>query len=567
MAEKDYSHFEKEELIGIIRKLESRKKYGLVWDEESVREQFETDSENSLPVLKRIKSKEIGDDEAGKTNILIEGDNYHALSVLNFTHQAKIDVIYIDPPYNTGARDWKYNNDYVDSHDSFRHSKWISFMNKRLRLAKNLLTEEGILICAIDDNEFANLKMLLEEIFPNHTHEIIVINHHPQGSGGANVSATHEYAIVSVPKGCHLFLGPPLDEIVEGWSLIKAGAGDDYYRTGRPRMFFAIHVDKKTGQALEIGPELSVTDRYPTSDTKEGLRRVYPLDSRGQERRWRYGRETMSELIKQKRILASLPSFSMKVLVPRAGSYKPVYSNWVDSRYNAGTHGTTLLKRILQDSDFPFPKSLYTLIDLLAAATRLKPDSTVLDYFAGSGTTGHAVLELNLRDGGERSFILCTNNENNICEDVTYPRIKKVITGYKDANDEAVSGYGGKLRYFKTGFVRNSLSKDDLKLRLSRECTEMLCLREGVFDLKEKTSDYEIYSEEGKTVAIYHSLDRGALKTLQKALNKIPAPKVLYCFTLDLLGLTQSDFIGWGDVVLEPIPQKILDVYRQIYEY
>ncbi|MDE2010718.1 MAG: hypothetical protein KGI61_00825, partial [Patescibacteria group bacterium] len=148
-VEKDYSTLSKEDLVKIVEKLESRKKYGLIWDEEKVKEQFEKDAQNALPVLKEIKGKEIVDkDQSKPINILIEGDNYHALSVLNFTHQGKIDVIYIDPPYNTGSTDWKYNNDYVDSNDTYRHSKWLSMMSKRLRLARRLLTEDGVLICA-----------------------------------------------------------------------------------------------------------------------------------------------------------------------------------------------------------------------------------------------------------------------------------------------------------------------------------------------------------------------------------------------------------------------------------
>jgi len=139
MAKKDYTKLEKDDLLKVIEKLESRKKYGLIWDEEKTKEQFEKESENALPVLKEVKGKEIKTDTSKPTNILIEGDNYHALSVLNYTHQGKIDVIYADPPYNTGAKDWKYNNSFVDSNDTYRHSKWLSFMDKRLRLAKNLL--------------------------------------------------------------------------------------------------------------------------------------------------------------------------------------------------------------------------------------------------------------------------------------------------------------------------------------------------------------------------------------------------------------------------------------------
>ena len=162
---KDYSKLEKNDLLKVIEKLESRKKYGLIWDEEKTKEQFEKESENALPVLKEVKGKEIKTDSAKPTNILIEGDNYHALSVLNYTHQGKVDVIYIDPPYNTGNKDFVYNDDYVDKDDEYKHSKWLSFMSKRLRLAKPLLKDSGTIFISIDDKEYPRLVMLLEEIF------------------------------------------------------------------------------------------------------------------------------------------------------------------------------------------------------------------------------------------------------------------------------------------------------------------------------------------------------------------------------------------------------------------
>ena len=164
--QKAYSEYTKEELLKIVEKLESRKKYGLIWDEEKVKEQFEKDAENALPVLKEISSKEITDKDPSKpVNILIEGDNYHALSVLNFTHQGKIDVIYIDPPYNTGQNDFKYNDEWIQADDVYRHSKWLSFMSKRLKLANTLLKDDGIIFISIDDNESAQLKLLCNEIF------------------------------------------------------------------------------------------------------------------------------------------------------------------------------------------------------------------------------------------------------------------------------------------------------------------------------------------------------------------------------------------------------------------
>jgi adenine-specific DNA-methyltransferase len=198
---KGYSQFSKDDLIKIVEKLETRKKYGLIWDEEKVKEQFEKDAENALPVLKEISTKEITDRDSSKpVNILIEGDNYHALSVLNFTHQGKIDVIYIDPPYNTGAKDWKYNNDYVDANDPWRHSKWISLMNKRLKLSRSLLKDDGTIIVAIDDYELNTLGLLLDEIFPSHDKSLIVVEHHPQGAGSIAISRTHEYAYVHTKR-------------------------------------------------------------------------------------------------------------------------------------------------------------------------------------------------------------------------------------------------------------------------------------------------------------------------------------------------------------------------------
>jgi adenine-specific DNA-methyltransferase len=195
---KDYSQLSKEELLKVIEKLESRKKYGLIWDEEKTKEQFEKESENALPVLKEVRGKAIKTDPTKPTHILIEGDNYHALSVLNYTHQGKIDVIYIDPPYNTGNKSWKYNNQYVERDDAFKHSKWLSFMAKRLYLAKNLLSQEGIIIVAIDDYEHHTLRLLMDEIFgeDNRLGTITVV-HNPRGRNDEKFFATmHEYMLV-----------------------------------------------------------------------------------------------------------------------------------------------------------------------------------------------------------------------------------------------------------------------------------------------------------------------------------------------------------------------------------
>jgi adenine-specific DNA-methyltransferase len=189
-------------------------------------------------------------------------------------------------------------------------------------------------------------------------------------------------------------------------------------------------------------------------------------------------------------------------------------------------------------------------------------NALILDFFAGSGSTGHAVLDLNNEDGGNRQFILCTNNEENICTDFCYPRIRNVIKGWG-----RYEGLGGNLKYFKTAFVKNTISRDDLKIRITRECTEMLCLREGIFDEVKKTDDYRVFEQNGRVMGVYYALGREGLASLKNELDKMKGEKILYCFTLDPLGLNEEDFVNWQGVSLEPIPQKILDIYEQIYEY
>ena len=226
----DYSKLSKDELLKVVEKLESRKKYGLIWDEERTKEKFEKDAENALPVLKEVKGKEINTDSSKPFNILIEGENYHALSVLNYTHQGKIDVIYIDPPYNTGAKDWKYNNDYVDINDTYRHSKWLSMMSKRLRLAKKLLKDDGVLICAIDENELNRLGLLLEDIFGNYEIHCITIIHNPRGVQGNNFSYIHEYAYFVFQKGLKIIGSRKIKEEDIDWRGLRDSGNLSFHR-------------------------------------------------------------------------------------------------------------------------------------------------------------------------------------------------------------------------------------------------------------------------------------------------------------------------------------------------
>ena len=559
--EKDYSKLGKEDLIKIVEKLESRKKYGLIWDEEKVKEQFEKDAQNTLPVLKEIKGKEITDKNDSKPiNILIEGDNYHALSVLNFTHQGKIDVIYIDPPYNTGNKSWKYNNDYVEKDDEWKHSKWISFMSKRLRLAKTLLSEQGALICAIDHNEQEALGLLLKEIFPEREVTCVTIIHNPRGIQGDNFSYTHEYAYFVYPSGKYINRKKRTEEDQE-WSNLRNWGGESTRQDGKS-LFYPIYF--KGDKIIKIGetPKDNFHPTKPFLKSKNGEMEIWPIDNNGIERKWRYSRETLSEILGQIRLVDMRGILQVQILKSE-DRYKTV---WTDSKYDASVYGTQLVKEIV-GKEFPFPKSLYAVKDCIEAVAADKPNAIVLDFFAGSGTTGHAVLDLNKSDNGNRSFILCTNNEGSICEEITVERIRKIIKGYEKKNGDDEPGYGGALKYFKTKFIKNSVNPDDFKKRITEECTEMLCLRENIFDEVKSENEYRIFKQGDKILAAYYALERKGLRELKKELDKLDGDKVLYCFTLDPLGLDKKDFKGWNDVTLEPIPQKILDVYKQIYEY
>ncbi len=570
---KDYSELSKDDLIKIVEKLESRKKYGLIWDEEKVKEQFEKDAVNALPVLKEVKGKEISDKNGGPVNILIEGDNYHALSVLNFTHQGKIDFIYIDPPYNTGARDWKYNNDYVDDSDSFRHSKWLSFMDKRLRLAKNLLKDDGVICVTIDDYELPRLWMNMEEIFGHDNHlGTLVIRNNPKGRmTKRKLSLVHEYA---------LFFGKTSESFVRKLPVAPEDKTHNYQKDGDGNWFLQVNLRKQGVDSSAVNKTGKLSDRYypiyfdPKTGQVSSIKKlpveILPIDPTGQKRIWRRSKDVIDQMCKVGDLWVKKQTTNgYQVYYKFRGGLEgqTPQSIWYDAEFSASEYGTSTLDKILGKREmFQYPKSPFAVMKSILSGTNDK-DATILDFFAGSGTTGQAVLELNKQDGGGRRFILCTNNENNICDEVCYPRVKKVITGYKGAKDSDVKGLGGSLKYFKTKFVTDASNKDDFKIRITKECTEMLCLREGIFDEINKTDDYRIFQQGDQTLAVYYSLDRKALSDLKKELNKIDGNKVFYCFTLDPIGVDKSDFIGWNNVSLEPIPQKILDVYKQIYEY
>ncbi len=471
-------HTDDESLIALnqIEKEIVSKRYGLVWEEHD--EEVEIKCHDYIPVFKEVKNKEINSNPLNEDyNFLLEGDNLHSLLLLEKTHKGRIDIIYIDPPYNTGAKDWKYNNDYVDGNDSFRHSKWLSFMAHRLSVAKNLLTKKGVMIVAIDDYEYSHLYMLLEELFFGYDLYTVIINHHPQGGAAGNVTRTHEYAIFVIPQNEVLLKGEKSENVEDVWGLMRGGKDVRNLRVGRPRSFYAILVDPKSCEVKGVGPSLDVNEKYSTKETEDGLIPIYPVGKDGTERVWRYERTSMIDHINKGEIVCS-SQLSLGVKKTREVKYGQVPSIWMDPKYNAGINGTNMLSDLLDgNNSFSYPKSLYTVEDAIKYLTHEKKDAIILDFFAGSGTTGHAVLELNRLDGGNRKFILCTNNENNICEEITYKRLKAVING-KTEKKALEYSIPANLKYYRTDFVKKN--NEELTEELLKYIPEMIQLEKSV---------------------------------------------------------------------------------------
>lgn len=552
----DYSKMTKDELVTEIKRLKP-KKYGLMWEhkDEDVVEECKT----KLPVLNEVAKRAIKKAPGDPTNIIIEGDNYHALSVLNYTHQGKIDVIYIDPPYNTGASDWKYNNNYVDINDTFRHSKWISMMEHRLKISKGLLAKNGVLICAIDDNEIATLSLLLAEIFPEKIQNTVVIANNPHGVARSGFSRTHEYALFIINPG-EVINKKAAPEDIRNINLRRSG--NNSLRKDSPTMFYPILVDKKRLTVIGVGdvPPVSFHPQKQTIDKKSHYE-VWPIDNNGIEKNWYYSLKRVKEKGEQELNCRLTKSGEVHIHFYHSNNAEQTYKSvWIGSEYDSGAYGATLVKNLTKEN-FPFPKSIHTVYDCIKAVIKTK-DAVVLDFFAGSGTTGHAVMKLNQEDGGKRQFILSTNNEKKIAEKVTYPRIKKVITGY--ANEK---GIPANVRYFKTDFINKTASRDEQKMRITERCTEMLCLREGIFTEVTDKKSYKIFKDGERVLAVYYAVSHKDLPKLKKELDKIKGDKALYCFTLDAGELDAREFTDWGNVRLEPIPQKILDIYKEIHEY
>lgn len=403
---------------------------------------------------------------------LIEADNYHALQLLEYLYAGKVDCIYIDPPYNTGARDWKYNNDYVDSSDSYRHSKWLSMMEKRLKLAKKLLNpKDSVLIVTIDEKEYLHLGCLLEELFPNTRIQMITSMINKKGSTRTGAfSRRDEYLFFVFIGDCSITRTN--DDMISKeiktaqkkavWnSLLRRGA-DGSSRSENPNLFYPFFVSVETGKIVEVGDPIPLEVPRESIMVPNGTRVGWPIRSNGSEGRWQVTAENARKMVLEGTLKAGRynnSSYAINYLKKgqlddlKNGKLRRIgtddqgagifeYSEdaqifaepgtiWVRDTHDASIYGSTLIRNIIPNRKFPFPKSLYAVQDTIRFFVVGKPDAIIVDFFAGSGTTLHAVNLLNAEDGGHRHCIMVTNNEVSDAE-------AKSLTGqgYKPGDEE-----------------------------------------------------------------------------------------------------------------------------------
>ena len=548
-----YENYTHEQLIKEITILKRQKKYGLVYEEKT--EEAVGRCQKEAPILENITDRRISDkDPAKPQHILIEGDNYHALQILNWTHKGKIDVIYIDPPYNTGNKDFIYNDKYVDKEDNYRHSKWLSFMERRLRLAKNLLSDKGVIFISIDDNEQARLRLLCDEIFGEENIEVMVWRKSGDGRYGKMKNTKtfrndHEYVLVGYKKLKN---------------LNKIRTYPDFKTKPRKegeRYFWVGYIARgKKGNNKEHKNYYSVTS--PTGKIFEAQFEVSKEEFLALEKKgkilWTESGTPYRKIYKDEYREIICPSVLLD-----AGS---TYQGKIDICNAFGIKDTI-------NTPFDNPKPIDLIKRLLNLST--SGDEVILDFMAGSGTTGQAVIEFNKEYGGNRQFILCTNNEDNngngnggIAEGICYPRIKKVIEGYREhGKGKEVAGLGGSLEYLKIAFVEVEDIHDVLdekKLKFAHRAGPIIALKENTFTELEKNKWYQIFTDgKDKFVGIYFKENLEKLMELEKKLLHKKEVK-LYLFSCEGGDVWESDYAEHENVTVESIPVSILQVYKRL---
>ncbi len=461
----------KHQLLEVINE---KMRYGLVWEESS--EEAWDNMQALLPVFTEDASKRLDAAPEGSPNhVLIEGDNLNALAALSYTHAGKVDVIYIDPPYNTGNKDFVYNDSFVDKEDGYRHSKWLSFMDRRLRIAKKLLSEKGVIFISIDDNEAAPLRLLGDKIFSEKNFV---------GQWNWFKSATPPALSKKIKRTVEYILCWKMtanDFVFQGAQKVSK-SNDPFTKpqnTYKELLFPAgsITCPKQDG-ILKAG--IYGTSKFPN----ELLDDLFIVNGKNEnevrfKNRFIWVQDTLDKNIKDGLYI----ELSAKgVLSYKRSNYAPeVPPNFIDSNVGVDTteNAGRQLYAIMGADVFDYPKPI-TLLKYLINFTPQK-NLTILDFFAGSGTTLHATMQLNSEDGGHRKCILVTNNENGICEKVTYERNKRVIQGYTTPKGEQVTGLThNNLRYYKTEFAPREHSSRNRR-QLAASLVDILCIKNDIY--------------------------------------------------------------------------------------
>lgn len=604
-------------------------KYGITWLD--VPEAFEEESENQLPILTEVKEKAIKNKDGKPTHILIEGDNYHSLTCLNYTHKGKIDLIYIDPPYNTGVtgrdifryKDKRVLDKYPDGTEvkkdsPLRHSYWLSFMYKRLELAKELLTDDGAIFISIDDNEVANLKLIMNQIFGSDNFV---------GQWHWFKSATPPNLSHKIKKNVEYVLGWEKKKNNTRYSGVKkiSKSTDPITKPQnsiKTLNFPAGSLNFKTIESGKIEPGTYGTKKFPNKLLNELIIEDNTNSNEVSfENRFTWEQKYLEEQLEKRTQL--FVSKDIVISYKKADYSNEVPPNLIDASVGVSTTeeaGKYLLSMFGQKV-FDYPKP----IDLIKYILRFKKSKIVLDFFAGTGTTGQAVMELNEEEGSNRQFIIATNNENNIMDDVCYPRTKKVIEGYEfvgtqsdilyekkitwsefkkakkhfksieeinkkkadnylNIKTEIKNGYlkligekekngnykgiGNSLKYYKTDFVgsNNILSPtDEDKSSLAHKAGYLLAIAENTLEEIELNSSYQLFENDKKVTAIYFKEEMTEMETFLEKVENIEKPITLYLFSWGNRSEFEPLFDHLEHITIKTIPQPILEIYKKIY--
>lgn len=623
MAKIDYSTMDKEQLLKVIENLEKRlkkRKCGIVWDYEKVPEKVVLDCETNAAILKNIGNKDIVLNDSND-NVLIVGENYLSLQCLSYTHCGAFDVIYIDPPYNTLKEGFMYNDKMVDSEDSYRHSKWLNFMEKRLILAKKLLATNGIICISIDDNEYAQLKLLCDQIFKEEnlldTFHIQVRYEDKSLNEKDHFQKIMEYVLVYAQNKKTFVPNKPFEdysiekfnkEIIitgEPEHEIIGGKEVDIYKKGTYKIKTHTIGDRTllketwaSGSVVKVNAsgKYFETNLKPRKDIDglETLYKVYGIGDDGLGYRFFTGPKKKTAL--QGLFYSGIPLDRQKELDTGSSiKYKPIL-NYYDYAADFGN--------IKDEGGVNFPGGKKP-IKMLKQLINMHPNKNamVLDFFAGSGSTGHAVLSLNSEDGGNRRFVLCTNNEvkpseiqayciknsitmgdyftlvhkknkkvlsfideNGLVNKYTYPRLHNVICGYTTDKGKKIEGFTSNLKVYESDIIPikniNSITDND-RINMTLKAGELISLKENTFVLVETNKWYQIYKDRTgeKMSAIYFKENLEEFDTL---INKI-GDKICCLYVYSSGKLDKEIFIYLpSNIIVKDIPEPILEIYAQI---